>query len=409
MAIRRATDSVATSSSAEAAEKEHTRSESNQGVLEAIRQPSTIVGTGTSSATTSDTSLSATPSATPSATKAEEKEINFKSDPRLLEASSTLTARQSEDQDQNPYAGGGDGYMQMQVAGSAKNDTHVAPEEGPFASVNLLSVSSSSTMMMETASSTSASISRNDLPSNPRTTMTTILSASISAPDIRNFESDSDRSSQASLVTPGSVPPVQFLSNESNSSTQGGRVAPGSLRMMVAAFARPVSSEISNTSNGYRPLLVDRIMDFADADSQTNLREAVSILQQPNEGRSDTEDQEDETSSSDSSYEAHEENFEKDETSSSDDDCPGSESVNRHQRAPQGRQDKKDSGSRGSHDSNAGSGNSKEDREPPDQSDVVTRSAQETNDKSWSTLTKLKADNNIEELHADCCGLNSPR
>ncbi|KAF7918728.1 uncharacterized protein EAE97_011823 [Botrytis byssoidea] len=403
MGIRRATDSVATSSSAETAEQEQTRSESNKRVLEAIRQPSTIVGTGTSSAIPSNTSLSATPSAT----KAEEKEINIKSDPRLLETSSTLIARQCEDKDQNPYAGGEDRYMQMQVVGRARNDTHIAPEEGPFVSENILSVSSTSTMTMVTASSTSASISHNDLPSDSRTTMTTILSASISALDIRNLESDFDRSSQASLVTPGSLAPVQFLPNESNSSTQDGRVAPGSLRMMVATFARPVSNEISNRSNGYRPLLLDRIMDFADVGSQTNLREAVSILQQPNEGRSDTEEEEDKGSGSNSSCESHEENSEKDETSSSDDDCPEPGSVNRRQRAPQDRQDKEYSGSGGSHDSNPGSGNSNEDREPPDQSDVVARSAQKTNDKSRSTLTKLEADNNIEELHADCWGLNS--
>ncbi|TGO34281.1 hypothetical protein BHYA_0204g00090 [Botrytis hyacinthi] len=404
MAIRRATGSVATSSSAETAEKEYTRSESNQRVLEAIRQPSTIVGTGTSSATTSNTSLSAIPSAT----KAEKKEISFKSDPRLLEASPTLIARQTEDQDQNPYAGGGDEYMQMQVVENARNDTHVAPEEGPFASLNLLSVSSSSTMMMmETASSTSASISHNDLPSNSRTTTTTILSASISALDIRKFESGSDRSSQASIVTIGSIPPVQFLPNESNSYTQGDRVAPGSLRMMVAVFARPASGEIANTSNGYRPLLVDSIMDFADVGSQTNLRGAVSILQQPNDGHSDTEEEEDKESSSGSSCEAHEENSEKGETSSSDDDCPGPGSGNRRQRAPQDRQDENDSGFEGSYDSNSGNENGIEDKEQPDQSDIVTRSAQETNNKSRHTLTTLETDNNIEELHADCWGLNS--
>ncbi|KAF5876379.1 putative uroporphyrinogen-iii synthase protein [Botrytis fragariae] len=408
MATRKATGSVATSSSATTAEKEDTHSESDQRVLEAIRQPSTttrpstIVGTAISSTTTSSTSLSATPSAT----KAEEKEISFKSDPRLLEASSALIARQSEDQDQNQYAGGEDGYMQMQVAGSARNATHIAPEVGNFAGENLLSSSSSSTMMMETAPSNSASISHNDLPSKSRTTMTTILSASISALDIRNCESDSDRSSQAGFVTAGSVPPVQLLSNESDSSTQGGRVARASLGMMLAVFDRPASSEISNTSRRFRPLIGDRIMAFADVYSRTNLRETVSILQGPNEGHSDTEEEENKESSSDTSSEAHDENSEKSETSSSDYDCPRSGTSNRRQRAPQDRQDEKDSGSGGSHDLNPGNGNRDEDREPPGQSNIVTRSAQETNDKSRSTLTKLEADYNIEELQADRWDLN---
>lgn len=316
-----------------------------------------------------------------------------------------MIARQSEAQDQNPYAGGGDKKMQMQVVGSARNDTHVAPEEGPFASENILSISSTSAM--ETASSTSASISHHDLPSNSRTTMTTILSASLSALDIRNFESDSDRSSRASFGTTLSIPPVQFLPNESNSSTQGGRVAPGSLRMMLAVFVRPAINEISNTSNEYRPLLVDRIMDFADAGSQINLREAVSILQQPNEGRSDSEEEEDKKSSSYLSCESHEESNEKSETSSSDDDCPGSGSGNCRQCAPQDRQDEKYSGPGGSHDSNPGSENRIEDKEPPDQPNNVTRSEQETHNKSSRTLTTLEANNNIEELHADCWGLNS--
>ncbi|TGO20277.1 hypothetical protein BPAE_0316g00080 [Botrytis paeoniae] len=408
MATRKSPGSVATSSSATTAEKEDTHSESDQRVLEAIRQSSTttrsstIVGTAISGATTSNTSLSATPSAT----KAEEKEISFKSDPRLLEASSTLIARQSEDQDQNQYAGGGDGYMQMQVVGSARNATHVAPEVGNFASENLMSSSSSPTMMMETASSTSASISHNDLLLKSRTTMTTILSASISALDIRNCESDSDRSSQAGFVTAGSVPPVQFLPNESDSFTQGGRVARASFGMMLAVFDRPASSEISNTSNRFRPLIVDRIMAFADVRSRTNLREAVSILQEPNEGHSDTEEEKNRESSSGSSSETHEENGEKSETPSSDYDCPRSGTSNRRQRAPQDRQDEKDSGSGGSRDSNPGNGNGNEDKQSPDQSDIVTRSAQDSNNKSKDTLSTLEADNNIKELHADRWGLN---
>ncbi|TGO45446.1 hypothetical protein BCON_0391g00100 [Botryotinia convoluta] len=409
MATRRATGSVTTSSSATTAEKENRHSESDQRVLEAIRRPntttrpSTIVGTAISSATTSHTSLSAATSAT----KEEEKEISSKSDPRLLEASSTLIAGESEDQDQNRYSGGGDGYKQMQMVGSARNATHVAPEVGNFESENLFSSSSSSTMMMETASSTIASISHNNSPSSSRTTMTTVSPASISTLGIRNCENESDRSSQAGCVTAGSVPLVQFLSDGSHSSTQGGRVARASLGMMLGVFDRPASSEISNTSNRVRPSIVDTIMAFADVRSRTNLREAVSILQEPNEGHSDTEEGENKESSSGSSWATYEERSEKSETSSSDYDCPGSETSRRRQRAPQDRQDEKVSGSGGSHDLSSGNGNRNEDKKSPDQSDIVTRSAQETNDKSRGTLTKLEVGNNIEELHADCWGLNS--
>ncbi|KAF7874562.1 uncharacterized protein EAF02_008539 [Botrytis sinoallii] len=414
MANRKPPSSIATSSSAKTAEKEDTHSESDQRILEAIRQPSTttrpitIVGTAISSATTSNTSLSATPSATPSATKAEEKENSSKSDPRLLEASSTLIARESEGQDQNQYGGGGDEYMQMQVVESARNATHVAPEVGNFASENLLSSSSSSTMMVATASFTSASISHSDLSSTSRKTMTTILSASISALDIRNSESDSDRSSQTGLLTAGSVPPAQFLPNESDLSIRGGRVAGGSLGMMFAVIDRPRSSQVSNTSNRL-PLIVDRIITFADGRSQANLREAIlGPPQEPREGYSDTEEEEnmDSTSDSSSSSETDEEDDEKSETSSSDYDCPGSGTSHRRQRTTQDRQDEKDSGSGRNHGSNPGNGSGNEDKESPDQSDIVTRSAQEANSKSKEILSILEADNNVKELHADRWGLN---
>ncbi|KAF7899374.1 uncharacterized protein EAF01_008587 [Botrytis porri] len=411
MAITRATGSVTTSSSAKTEEKEDTHSESDQRVLEAIRQystttrPSTIVGTAVSSATTSNASLRTTPSANPGATKAEEKEISSKSDPRLLEASSTLIARKSEEQDQ--YAGPGDGYMQMQVIGSARNATHVGPEVGNFASEDPLSSSSSSTIMVETTSSASASISHNDLPSKSRTMMATVLPDSISTLSIRNCENESDEPSQAGRVTTGSVSLAQFPSNGFSSSAQGGRVAPASLGMMLAVFDRPASSENFNTSNRARPLIMDRIMAFADVHSRENLREAVSTLQEPKEGHSDTDEEENKEPSSGSSCESHEESSEEGETSSSDYDCPGSETGCRRQRTPEDRQDEKDSGSGGGRDHNPGNGNRDEDTQSPDQSGIVTLSTQETNDKSRGTLTKLEADNNIEKLHADCWGLNS--
>ncbi|KAF7943126.1 hypothetical protein EAE96_011068 [Botrytis aclada] len=317
MATERATSSGSTSSSAKTAEKEGTHWESDQRVLEAVRpstttRPSTIVGTATSSATTSNTSLNAAPSATTE----EEKEIGSKSDPRLLEASSTLIAQESEDQDQNQYAVGGDGCKQVQMIGSASNVTHIAPEVGNFASENLLSSSSSSTMMIRTASSTSASISHNNSPSSSRTTMTTVPSASISKPSVRGCENGFDRSSQVGHLTTGSVPLVRILSNRSNSSAQRVRVAHSSFRMLLGVFDQPASRENSNPLNRARPLIVDRIKAFADVHSQANLRGAVSILQQPNEAHSDSEEEEEKESSLSPSLETHEGSSEKSETSS---------------------------------------------------------------------------------------------
>lgn len=301
--------------------------------------------------------------------EAEKKEVRLESGSRLLEASATLNARESKNHNPDQCVGDGAGDTQTQIVGRAKNPARVAPEVGDCASERLPSVSSNSSNSVTTvgtASHTGASISHNNLSSKSRTRMTTVSSASIST-----------------------------LSG----STQSGRVARASFRMMLGVTDRPAGSENSNTSNRAPPLIMDRIMAFTDASSQPNLREAISILQEPNERHSDT-DGEGKKKNQSPSLETYDESSEESEASSSHDGFPGSETNHHRQQSPSDRQDEKDSGFEGS------DGNWDDCEESLDQSDNTIQSARDTNNESKNTLATLEVEVNMEELHADCWGLN---
>ncbi|TEY42353.1 hypothetical protein BOTCAL_0393g00120 [Botryotinia calthae] len=257
--------------------------------------------------------------------------------------------RESKNHNPDQCVGDGGGDTQMQMIGSTRNLERVAPEVGDCASERLPSVSSSSSNSITTVGTalhTSASISHNNLSSSSRTTMTTVSPASIST-----------------------------LSG----STQSGRVARAFFRMILGVIDRPAGRKNSNTSNQAPPLIMDRIMAFTDASSQPNLREAIPILQEPNERHSDT-DEEGKKKNQSSSLETYDESSEESEASSSHDGCPGSETTHHRQQSPSDRQDEKDSGFEGS------DGKWDDCEESLDQSDNATQSARDTNNESLNLL-----------------------